>query len=690
MRAHEHERSTLVSGIAGVLHRDGRFASVDTVAAMSAAIAHRGPDSGGTLCDGVIGLTQRMLWVTPESLSEKQPLVRESSQLRLVADARIDNRADLLSALALTSGSAVSDAEIIVRAYERWGSMCVERLVGDFAFAIWDGRARHLFCARDPMGVKPFYFFQSERLFAFASEVKALLTLPDVPHDVDPIRVAFFVDGRMDDRAHTLFKAVHRLPAAHTMTVDSQRVRQSKYWQPDASREVRFSTSDQYAEAFREIFGEAVRARLRSAHPVGAALSGGLDSSSIVCMARQLQRAASGPEIRTFSVIFPSLPEKDLRLIDERRYVDAVVRDGGLQPSYVRGDHLSPVSDIDTILHHLDEPYAAPNLYLHWAMYRSMHERGARVFLDGFDGDTAVSHGFARLNTLVRGGQWDVFEHEARAIAANRQMRPETMLSHFGFPHLALMARRGKWFGWARMARELTRRFELSLGPTVLNHGLRPAMPAAVRAAYRAMRSTHSRATALAQPAFASALRQRNEEAERERDFDITCTERESHVHGLSQPAYQYTLEMADKSAAAFGVEPRYPFFDRRLIEFCLAIPDSEKLSGGWPRLVFRRAMEGILPPEIQWRSDKGNLSPNFHRALRASPATVANVGSESPLAPYVNLQALRDMQKRYGGATATLGQSEEGHTLFRLMVLQRWLLQQASGTDHANYRSAS
>jgi asparagine synthase (glutamine-hydrolysing) len=480
----------------------------------------------------------------------------------------------------------------------------------------------------------------------------------------------------MDDRTGTMFRFVHRLPAAHTMTVTRTRVRQGKYWEASAARDVRYSTSDQYAAAFREIFGEAVKARLRSAHAVGATLSGGLDSSSVVCMAREIRRGSRHAPLHTFSLVFPSLPEKDLRLIDERRYIEAVVRGGGVAPTWVRGDELSPMADVGETLDELDEPYAAPNLYLHRGLYRAAEQRGARVLLDGFDGDTAVSHGFARLNTLLRRGDWDVFEHEIRAVAAHREMRIETIIGYFGLPYLALLARHGKWIAWARTARELTRRFGLSSRDTLATHGIRPALPLALRTAYRSVRARHNDLPPLGLREDKRTARARQL---RDEELDIMNDERESHVHGLSQPAYQLTLEMADKCAAPFGVEPRYPYFDRRLIDFCVGLPDSEKLSDGWPRLVFRRAMEGILPAEIQWRSDKGNLSPNFHRALRASESMRADVSADSPLAGFINLEALQAIRRQYRDETSTLGRSAEGHTIFRIDVLERWLSRRAS-----------
>ena len=657
---------------------------------MSAAIAHRGEDASGVIREGPVALAHRMSWSTPESKRESQPVVRSVPTSWLVADARIDNRGELASLLRVSEPGRVTDAELIVRAYERWGRRCVERLVGDFAFALWDAATHELFCARDPMGVKPLYYFESADTFAFASEAKALFALDTIPREIDALQVARFVEGTIGDRTGTHFKGIKRLPAAHWMTVGRQRSLREQYWCPDPHRELRYSSSGEYAEAFRDIFSEAVRARMRTVHPVGAALSGGLDSSSIVCTARDIRREGEGAPIHSFSLVFPSLPESDLRLIDERPFIESVVRGGGVVPTYLRGDELSPVADVSEILRTLDEPYPAFNLYLHWAMYRAARDGGARVFLDGFDGDTAVSHGFGRFSGLVHRGEWDVFERETRALAGQRRVRPESLLAHFGLPQLTMLARRGRWLEWARTARELTRRFDLRVSDVSLNHGLRPAAPAIVRSAYRAMRRSAPGVNPLLLPELARALRDGGDGATSDEDANVLSTERESHVQGLAQPAYQLTLEMADQCAAAFGIEPRYPFFDRRLIDFCVALPDSEKLADGWPRLVFRRAMEGILPPEIQWRSSKGNLSPNFHRTLRASQAATGKLDASSPLAEYVDVRAVEEMRRRYCAESSTLGRSEDGHALFRIMVLGHWLSGNAERATRSSTRSST
>ncbi len=189
----------------------------------------------------------------------------------------------------LPAPSDVTDAELILRAYKRWGERSPEHLLGDFAFAIRDAHRDVLFCARDHFGVKPFYYHHAPgRLFCFASEIKGLLALAEVPRRLNETRVADYLVPLLEDKVITFYEEIVRLPPAHRMTVSRDGVRIEEYWALDPTREIRMKSGEEYAEAFREIFTEAVHCRLRSAFPVGSMLSGGLDSSSIVCVARKL------------------------------------------------------------------------------------------------------------------------------------------------------------------------------------------------------------------------------------------------------------------------------------------------------------------------------------------------------------------------------------------------------------------
>lgn len=629
-----------MSGIAGIVRLDGAPVETHTVGTMAAAIGHRGPDGCGIWIGGGVGLAHRALQTTPSSRFETWPVVDTTGALVLVADARIDNREELCRSLGLRCDEALSDAALILAAYERWGNACAKELVGDFAFAIWDARARRLFCARDALGVKPFYYFSSPRVFAFASEVKALLTLPEVPREPDREQVAAFLDWRHDDRVRTLYRGIDRLAAAHTLTAGAGAVVQTRYWQLDPERELRLADGDEYATAFHELFTEAVRCRTRSVQPVGSTLSGGLDSSSIVCAARRHLSAAGAPALHTFSLVFPGLAADELRLIDERAYIDAVVAGGAVEPHFVRGDLLSPLTDLPRMLWHLDEPYFAPNLYLHWAMLGAARASGARVLLDGLDGDATVGHGFGRLSTLARAGRWDVVESEVRAFARHRALDADHMARVHVLPYLAQTAQEGHAAAWARAAFELWRRFDLPRREIVLQNGVRPFA--------RGRRSAAARQRAL--------------------------TEREAQVATLSRPAYQLALEMVDKSGAAFGVEPRYPFFDRRLMEFCVAVPEDQKFADGWPRLLLRRAMTGVLPDAVRWRSDKANLSPNFQRQLRTVDRELVRGALGETLAPYTAVDRLRAAADRYFGAAGGPPSSGDGALLFRATTLAAWL----------------
>ena len=594
-----------------------------------------------------------------------------SRPLMVVADARLDNRDELTGRLRL-SRREVSDREIIQAAYERWGSGCADRLIGDFAFALWDARRGELFCARDIMGVKPFYYTVCAGRFAFASEAKALLALPGVSRDPDDDQIALFLGWRPDDRVGTMYKAVRRLPAAHTMVVSARGTALSRYWNVADAGEIRFARNEDYVDAFRERFATAVRSRLASTQPIAAALSGGLDSSSIVCEARR-QLALGCPastELHAISVVFPDAPESDRRRIDERDFADQVTALGGLCAHQIRGDRVSPLTDVQRILWHVDEPYLTPNLYLHWAMYGAAQQAGASIFLDGFDGDGAVSHGFGRLNSLARAGAWDGFESEVRAFANHRHVTPDSVLPHFGLPYLAELARGGHGVGWYRAAAQLARRFGLSRREIAIQYGLLPILSRATTSARRALGDALTADSALFRPAVVRRLSRATRQAGPARD---SARERELHLEALSQPAYQLTLEIADKCAAAFGIEPRYPFFDRPLMEFCVGLPEEQKFAGGWPRLLFRRAMEGVLPREIQWRSTKADLSSNFRRQFLASDQPTVERTDLSRLAPYVDVPRLRERLRRYRGIGASASDAE-GCLLFRATVLAAWL----------------
>lgn len=263
-----------MSGITGVYAYGAGAADQDDVQRMTNAIAHRGPDAHGIWTKGRVPLGHRMLWTTPESIKEDLPFVSADGNFAITADARIDNRQELLDLLRPLScpASEVADSQLILGAYQAWGKACADRLLGDFAFAIWDGPAQALFCARDHSGVKPFYYCRSEGRFAFASEIKALLCLPEVPRRLNESRVGDFLTSTFEDTVSTFYEGILQLPPAHSMTITPERLRVTRYWSLNPRREIRMTSDEEYAEGLRELFTQAVRSRLRSASPIGSML----------------------------------------------------------------------------------------------------------------------------------------------------------------------------------------------------------------------------------------------------------------------------------------------------------------------------------------------------------------------------------------------------------------------------------
>ena len=309
-----------MSAIVGYVGLDGRLTVREEISRMAEALSHRGPDGRATWNEGIAGLGHCMLHTTPESLRERLPLAR--GNLVITADARIDNREELFSSLRLvrTKPELITDSELILSAYRAWGEDCAQRLLGDFAFAIWDSSKRQLFCARDHFGVKPLYYYhQSRQRFVFASEIKGILCLPDIPEQINDAKIADYILETFENNSDTFYAHVNRLPPGSMMVISEDGVRQSTYWSLGPEREIRMKSDAEYAEAFRSIFFDAVNCRLRSAFPLGTMLSGGLDSSSIACVAHELAGNRAGGNLHTFSVVFNQVKNSD-----ERQFIEKI------------------------------------------------------------------------------------------------------------------------------------------------------------------------------------------------------------------------------------------------------------------------------------------------------------------------------------------------------------------------------
>lgn len=640
-----------MSGIAGMFYPGGQPVKRTDLESMVSLLAHRGPDGAGLWIGGSVGLGHRMLHTTPESLHEKLPAASRTGDLVLTADARIDNRAELIDALNIQDPPQTTDSQLILAAYEKWGEHCPERLVGDFAFAIWDERKQLLFCARDHFGVRPFYYYRSDRLFVFGSEVKALFCLAQVPRRLNELQVGYHLTMTIEDNAATFYRDVFRLPAAHSMIVGRDEVRLWQYWSLDPAQELRLASDDAYAEAFRELFVEAVRCRLRSAFPVGSLLSGGLDSSAVTCVARDLLAQNGHQRLHTISGLYQERPQ-----CDERPFIQVVLERGDLAPHFTQIDRLGPLTDLERVFWHGDEPFTSPTFYLGWELSKTAQQHGVRVVLDGLDGDTAVSYGDGYLAELARAGRWTAFVRETQALAERTKQPPASILvERYGVPHLGELARRGKWLGFARGFTELHRHFGVSRREMLLESILKPLLPETAWPRLPVLsghRNASPKDNSIVDPAFAARLSlQKRIEALAAHRLTAPKSAREEHYRVLASGVMPYAFELADRTGTAFSVEARHPFSDRRLVEFCLALPPEQKLYHGWTRFVMRRALDGVLPEQVQWRGGKTLNSAAFtYGLLHLERQRLDQVIVEDPsdIEPYVDIAVLRKAYHRY------------------------------------------
>ena len=595
-----------MSGIAGILPRgNGGPAAAHDIQRMLARMRHRGPDGSSWWSDGGTALGHAWLDTTGEG--GPGPLETADGRLAITADCRLDNREDLLARLGMRDRSC-ADAMLVMRAYLEWGEACPTYLQGDFAFAVWDAGRRTLFCARDHFGIKPFYYHATAARFAFASEIGPLLALGGVDTAINEHQISGFLAGLPDDPQSTHYAEIFRLPARHALTVTDDRATLRHYWRIEPSPKPARADA---AEEFGHIFSQSVRNRMRGTSAIGAMLSGGLDSSSIACVAGRQMANEHGPRLRTFSLVF----EKGSPM-DEKPFIDAVLDSRPLDGTPIAVGNYAPFAEFERILEEQEGTFLAPGLSLTRGIYRTAGASGVKVLLDGHGGDEVVSHGYGLLHELARKGRWLSLWHELRGASGV-----------YGEGMLAMYLRFISLYGPARRVAGLRGRMNRLL------RRLRPLPAGGARS-----------------PAWGglvnAELARRTELVDRFHragymPASVSASESATHRWILSTGLVPHAFEVLDKAAANFGIEPRYPFWDKPLVEFCLALPGEAKLRDGYGRHVLRQAMQGVLPPAVQWRRDKIDFTVSLVKGMLGNHRDLLDkllVSEGDRIAPYVDL----------------------------------------------------
>jgi asparagine synthase (glutamine-hydrolysing) len=588
-------------GIAGIISIDGGIVEKDMLERMTRLLHHRGPDDMGLYLDRNVGLGHRRLSIVDLSPAGHQPMNYADGRYWITYNGEVYNFRDIRAELEEKGYvfKSQTDTEVILAAYTEWGEQCLQRFNGMWAFAIWDTQQRKLFCCRDRFGIKPFYYSYNGRILHFASEIKALLVADDTCRDPNYRMIYdYLAYGRVGHSDETFFSHIQELKGGTLLECwpEEKRLRIRPYYDlfsnvvaPEANRD--------YERRFYELFADSIRLRLMCDVPVGSCLSGGLDSSSVVCMLDKLIREGGvklpgGDSIQqTFSSRY-----EDKRH-DEGKFIDAVIKQTAVKAhfTYPTGDQL--LKDLSDLVYFQEEPFGSTSVYAQWKVFELMKQSGVKVALDGQGADELLA-GYSDyvaplFADLIKTFHWKDFANEFSAQVSLRGQVPS---------HDLLMAAS---YLSPQTLKTLIRGLKALVRP--LNgidrkDGLSKEFSAEFHNRYPTGKSVDGRIKSFM-----------NFELYQSLMFD-------------SLPSY---LRYEDKNSMAHSVESRLPFLDYRLVQLAFSLPSEMKLYRGTTKQVLRSAMKDILPEEVKSRKDKiGFSTPEdlwFRTDLKEAVLSITN-----------------------------------------------------------------
>jgi len=559
-------------GISGIFEFDqARVVARETVHRMNESLRHRGPDDEGIFVGPGIGLGHRRLSII-DVAGGHQPLSNEDGTIWVLLNGEIYNYADLRQEL-ITKGhrfTTRSDTEAIVHLYEECGEECFAKLRGVFAIVIWDSNQRRLLLARDRVGKKPLYYYADRNRIIFGSELKAILAADSIPRAVDPLAVSDYFSLSYIPAPRTIYKSVRKLQPAHYLVVNAAGLREAPYWRLSFSN-VQNHTEAEWCELIREQLCEATRVRLMSEVPLGAFLSGGVDSSSIVAM---MSRLMDRP-VTTCSIGFSA------QEYDESKFARQIA-------SQFKSDHHEDVVEvealdvIDKLAWHYDEPFAdssaVPTYYV-----SKIARRQVTVALGGDGGD----ENFAGYRRYI----FDRMENQMRSFVPASIRR-------------TVFGPLGRWYpGLAWAPRPLRAKATLqSLSRSPLEGYFNSV--SVFRPDEKSHLFTPDFQRQLADYDSLDVLRKHYDEAD--------TTDPLSRIQYVDIKTYlpDDILTKVDRASMAVSLELRAPILDHKFMELVASIPSDLKLHGRTGKYIFKKAMEPLLPQDILYRSKQGFAIP--------------------------------------------------------------------------------
>jgi asparagine synthase (glutamine-hydrolysing) len=562
------------------------------------AVSHRGPDGRGWRVidtpSGPLALGHRRLAIIDRSDAGLQPFADPTGRWTILLNGEIYNYVELRSTLEAEGCRfrTATDTEVLLQAIIRWGDTALSRLIGMFAFLLWDETKRTLLAARDRFGIKPLYLARGRGWLALGSEIKQLLGFPGVDARPDALRLRdFLATGISDHTDRTMFHGIGQIRGGEQLTAllggPSPEVEVRRWHEPEVPEPSGLSRADT-ADRFRSMFDDAVRLHLRSDVRVGSCLSGGLDSSSLVVTAsRMLRTEAERAQFVTVSAVYPGTT------VNEGAYAAAVTRRTGFRGVEVTPDAHDLLDNLAGIVRAQDEPFGSTSILSQWAVFRAARREGVKVMLDGQGADEMLA-GYEwmsglRMSELVRSGKWMEL---ARFIDSRVTRHPEGGRKR------------------AALKREL-----LTLARSFVPQGLR-----------RTFRASFDNALE------GGWLRDRLAEAPSSGDL---AEQRLLLTYATNLPML---LHWEDRNSMIHGIEARVPFLDHRLVDFCLSLRSDKLFDGSVTKAVLRDAMRDRLPPEVSGRRDKLGFATPESAWLRGALRPAVEEGVEEAISRFPDL----------------------------------------------------
>lgn len=612
-------------GIAGVLSLNNAEGLEAGVRAMAHTIRHRGPDHQGFYFEPHLGLAHLRLSILDLSENAHQPMSDESGRYHLIYNGEVYNYLELKTELAHLGHTfkTTSDTEVVLKAFIEYGPRALDKFNGMWAFVIWDSQEERLFGARDRFGIKPLYYSLNADHFVFGSEIKALLAYPGIKAIPNHERCYEFLNTQLcnDDREQTFFKGISQLPPATYFWMDRREgFRKQQYWDLKDTPPLQL-TEHEMTTRFRELFFDSIQLQLRSDVTIGTCLSGGLDSSSIVCAAAQLSQSHQQENYQqaTFSSCF-----EDPRF-DERTYIKHVLDKTGATPHFIFPEPQKLESELMDLVYAQDEPFASLSIFAQRCIMERVQQTGVKVLLDGQGADEILAgYGFDSYYwvDLWKQQQWSTLLPELQATWKQKS--------------LTTLARRS-----ARMI-------------------------------FPALLENHKEMKNLQKWPFYNPWIKAGQ-------FSLPHRPQVFQDYLKNDLYYQLKyslislLRYEDRNSMSFSIEARVPFLDYRLVEYLFQIPQDMLIRKGWSKWILRQSMQDILPSEVQWRKDKmGFVTPQevwFKEALK--PMVFQILNSESfHSRPYWDARAVLQAYQQWAS-----GSDSKIHAhIWSILSVELWL----------------